>query len=71
MIPMKSGCILLLHKRDQTRDIILLISPIPGPPNTLMSSLDDPPLSLMGIILVLSEPLFLCSIIGEFILLAQ
>ena len=27
---------------------ILLISPMPGPPNTLISSLDDPPLSLIG-----------------------
>ena len=27
---------------------ILRISPIPGPPNTRMSSLEEPPLSLMG-----------------------
>lgn len=30
---------------------ILLTSPIPGPPNTLINSLEDPPLSLIGIIL--------------------
>ena len=29
----------------------LLTSPIPGPPKTRISSLEDPPLSLIGIIL--------------------
>jgi hypothetical protein len=29
---------------------LLLTSPMPGPPNTLISSLDEPPLSLIGMI---------------------
>jgi len=34
-----------------TKKDLLLTSPIPGPPNTRISSLDEPPLSLIGMIL--------------------
>lgn len=41
------------RRSNQMEDNInsLLTSPIPGPPKTRMSSLDDPPLSLIGMIL--------------------
>lgn len=51
--------------------VILLISPIPGPPNTRMSSLDEPPLSLIGIILILNQSLFSYIMPRGFVLLAQ
>jgi hypothetical protein len=40
---------------DERRGSSLRISPIPGPPKTLMSSLEEPPLSLMGMMLGNSE----------------
>jgi hypothetical protein len=36
---------------NDRKNYILRTSPIPGPPNTLISSLDEPPLSLIGITL--------------------
>jgi len=38
-----------LYRIGEGRIVILRISPIPGPPNTRISSLEEPPLSLMGI----------------------
>lgn len=51
--------------------VVLLISPMPGPPNTRMSSLDEPPLSLMGIILILNQRSFCCFMPKGFVILAQ
>lgn len=41
--------------KEKNGENILLTSPIPGPPNTLINSLDDPPLSLIGMILSISS----------------
>jgi hypothetical protein len=40
-----------LKENDNERKYSLLTSPIPGPPNTLISSLELPPLSDIGMIL--------------------
>jgi hypothetical protein len=52
----------LIQSKEKTkkknRENILLTSPIPGPPNTLINSLDDPPLSLIGIILSSHQQIF-------------
>jgi hypothetical protein len=59
-----SAPFLIQNKREdkeKNRENILLTSPIPGPPNTLINSLDDPPLSLIGMILSISSALLLFS----------
>lgn len=43
---------------DNKLESLLRTSPIPGPPNTRISSLDEPPLSLIGIILYSVSPNF-------------
>jgi hypothetical protein len=48
------------NSRKENCPNILLTSPIPGPPNTRISSLDDPPLSLIGITLLFHQSAVHC-----------